>query len=440
MGLFNIFKSKKSKQTRPIQLSTFNGFDYNFNLENSLPKIKITPYSKKISIALFLKSIKLSNEEIELVLSSTNNIIIPLVNILENKYFDIAYPLYKNTEISKNILQLKIILQDYEDIDKLLTNMLIESISTYYGIETLNRKDSNSIEYYLSQLNSLNTNTIDGFPILIKKDIASCIAVYHISTNITLNELAVNILKNIESEYNNKNIYVKNIVKYIDTKQLLNLIIYNIKNLYSNKLSISFLLKSENKIDTTNFHNLPFDIANLNQCKHDSDCYYIGKIYYDKCLNDINSLNAYIIKASELINDALTIIDINNINFNYSDNGYTRLKYVPLTRTGKASKYPFELFFSTYRTRKNEYGYYEDLEVVGSLSYYKDGTIGKAEFTTWKPKKGYTIALATKNNKLVVNRIFKHIDMEKKVIYKYEKQTTKSIELSEGRDEDGISY
>lgn len=415
MGLFNIFKSK---QTTPIQLYAFNGFDYNFNLENSLPKIKIPAYSKKISIALFLKSIKLSNEEIELALNNTNNIIISLVNILENKYFDITYPLYKDAKISKNILQLKIILQDYKDIDKLLTNMLVESVSTYYGIEMLERKDSCPIEYYFSQLNSLNSRTND-FPILIKKDIASCIAVYHTSTNITLNELAVNILKNIENEYNNNNMYVKNIFKYIDTECLLNLIIYNIKNLYSNKLSISFLLKSENKIDTTNFHNLPFDIANLKQCKHDSDCYYISKTYYNKCLNDINSLNTYIIKASELINNTLKIIDINNINFNYSDKGYTKLKYVPLTRTGKASKYPFELFFSTYRTRKNEYGYYEDLEAVGSLSYFKDGSIGKAEFTTWNNHIGHTIALAIKNNELVINRITKISIEDREVLYKY---------------------
>ncbi len=65
---------------------------------------------------------------------------------------------------------------------------------------------------------------------------------------------------------------------------------------------------------------------------------------------------------------------------------YTHILCNPYTKTGKISKFPFSLYFST----KIEYG--RD-ETHGQLFYGQSGLVGKAFICIWRGKIGETISM-----------------------------------------------
>lgn len=93
---------------------------------------------------------------------------------------------------------------------------------------------------------------------------------------------------------------------------------------------------------------------------------------------------------------------------------YTYFEYVPLTASGKQSKYPFELFIAT----RKHYEVMPDFECFGSVGYLKDNRIGSVTLNFWYRSKGYHISLGLIEDKLSVKRVEQSLDGVKTTIYK----------------------
>lgn len=101
---------------------------------------------------------------------------------------------------------------------------------------------------------------------------------------------------------------------------------------------------------------------------------------------ELKRLDEYIVKARDYI-PILTKeyhIDIKKVMLSqYSESyGYTRLMCTPYTFTGKISKYPLSLFF-TSRLDVHTYS------VHGEMVYNKSGALGKATVNIWKLSTGW---------------------------------------------------
>lgn len=78
---------------------------------------------------------------------------------------------------------------------------------------------------------------------------------------------------------------------------------------------------------------------------------------------------------------------------------YSKIMCTPYTFTGKVSKYPASLYFTT------------DLHVAdadtthGELFYDRSGRIAKAKICFWRDREGYFVHLRTINGELTVSRI-----------------------------------
>ncbi len=415
MGLFKAIFRKKDKTINTQPSKTL--FNYDFELDNYIPNIKTKTFSQDLSLAIFIKSFGFSTLELNSILSSSNPI-----NDFEKTYKKKKQNYsFKTKEIDFNYLsarlKLDIILRQYDEIPKLLSLMFIDSIYFLSGVSSLSHNEKN--EYFLNIYNNLvnNPNDTKQYPFVFDKQNISCIAIYQLNSGITTDELTKKILRHIEDTYT-KYESTQMIFKYLSSDLFQKIIMHKMTEMYTDKkLSISWLLLDKNKIDTSNFSDHIFDIRKMKHTK-DGKYYLIPKEYQNKCTNDIISLNKFIDEASKILNKNLTLISENKISFKGSTYGHGCLmSFTPLTKTGKASKYPYCLTFDTYKN--------DDLDVIGYIYYLKDGAIGKVELTTWNKHIGHTINLATKNGKLVINRIYGLSDSGRTTLFKYEDLTYK---------------
>jgi hypothetical protein len=73
----------------------------------------------------------------------------------------------------------------------------------------------------------------------------------------------------------------------------------------------------------------------------------------------------------------------------------------PYTKTGRLAKYPLTIYYRT-----NHWNDFSDSEKYwGSISYLKNGTIGKAELINWINGKMYSIKLGIVKNELDVKLV-----------------------------------
>lgn len=111
----------------------------------------------------------------------------------------------------------------------------------------------------------------------------------------------------------------------------------------------------------------------------------------------LNSLRMQL-KIREALNIPISEIVFNS---NFFQKLYTYFEYVPLTESGKQSKYPFKLFIAT----REHYNTLPNFECFGSISYLKDNRIGNATLNFWYQNKGYHISLGMIEDKLSVKKV-----------------------------------
>lgn len=90
-------------------------------------------------------------------------------------------------------------------------------------------------------------------------------------------------------------------------------------------------------------------------------------------------------------------IDTNKLVFASKYYGYTRIICTPKTYTGRASKYPYKLFFATDLSKSNN--------TCGELLYGKDGKVEKASINIWKDDNPVLLAYETINGHLTLSSI-----------------------------------
>ena len=78
--------------------------------------------------------------------------------------------------------------------------------------------------------------------------------------------------------------------------------------------------------------------------------------------------------------------------------GYTRFICWPITITGKVSKYPLTLFFTTALAAGSN-------STHGELIYGQDGTIKKAKIYFWRNGKGFFLYYQPSENGIVLSKI-----------------------------------
>ena len=89
--------------------------------------------------------------------------------------------------------------------------------------------------------------------------------------------------------------------------------------------------------------------------------------------------------SRKLVNPQIQVDKIHFVEYN-KDYGYTRIFCNPYTKTGKTSKFPFSLFFSTRLDDLKE-------ETHGELFYGKSGHVEKALVCIWNGKVGEIMSL-----------------------------------------------
>lgn len=384
-------------------------FNYDFSLENYTPDIKLKNYSIDVSLLFYLNSLKLSNKEIKELMESQNIIEKRKEMLSDNdNIFEI------NSKCIYDSLVFKTILNDFNDFYHLLALLLIEETFFYSGIEDLMKLPHN--EYYIKQYKEFlsDRHKKNHYIHFFDKKIYTCIAVFQKRYDVTLTDLVKNIMKEIENCYNDYET-AKIIFKYIPNKYLQNSIIKSFTDFYkTHNITLAGFFIDDSKMDFSNLNNKLFDIDSLK--KAGKNRYYISQNYWEKCTADIESLNRFIDVASNIIHKQLTNIIVSDIHYSESNDYHdiTTLEFTPFTKTGKAYKYPYTLYFSTL-------SYMSD-GVVGRLYYLNDGNIGKAELTTWKNFSAYTINVAIKKGELIVTKITNLRGDNKVVIYNYNKK------------------
>lgn len=124
----------------------------------------------------------------------------------------------------------------------------------------------------------------------------------------------------------------------------------------------------------------------------------------------LNSIRKQL-KIREALNIPISEIVFNS---NFSQKLYTYFEYVPLTASGKQSKYPFELYITT----REHYEAMPEFECFGSIGYLKDNRIGSATLNFWYKSKGYHISLGMIDDKLSVKKVEQSLKGAKTTIYK----------------------
>lgn len=102
-------------------------------------------------------------------------------------------------------------------------------------------------------------------------------------------------------------------------------------------------------------------------------------------------------------------------NSDFSQELYSYLEYEPLTKTGKQSKYPFQLHFATQGLHDMSL----DFSCFGSISYLKDNRMGKGAVHLWYQHRGYHIYLTMINDKLSVQKVDRNTEKDPNTITIY---------------------
>lgn len=161
------------------------------------------------------------------------------------------------------------------------------------------------------------------------------------------------------------------------------------------------------------FPNIKYNLEPIIKLSLNNDAIYlISRQNRGIAEKDLNSLNQYIVKASEFARIPYTLIknisyDIPKNFFKYGEwYNYAYFSLSPHTKTGKLSKYPLVLHFSTQKNRKKLKKY-----VFGSLFYLGNGEIGKAHIISKKNSNTLTIDCGIKASAFQILRI-KHYNEE----------------------------
>lgn len=94
------------------------------------------------------------------------------------------------------------------------------------------------------------------------------------------------------------------------------------------------------------------------------------------------------------------------------------LEYSPFTQTFKYSRYPIKLHFSYDKSLYDVHSMCEDC-AWGTIEYFQDGTVGKAELIRWVKQKLYIFKYKTIGTTLVISKITtKNEDSTDRVLYK----------------------
>lgn len=155
-----------------------------------------------------------------------------------------------------------------------------------------------------------------------------------------------------------------------------------------------------------NPHLLPYDISKPLNSRENLIQFY----------SDLQILNDYLEQARQLVNIKYFLhIKKDDITFEGSTkDSSTHWEIEPYTKTKRLAKYPLTIYYRTkYYTAFDVYENY-----FGSISYLKDGSIGKAELVNWIKNNFYYIKLGIIDNQLVIKSIESH-DSSHNRIYLY---------------------
>lgn len=124
--------------------------------------------------------------------------------------------------------------------------------------------------------------------------------------------------------------------------------------------------------------------------------------YMDLFGENINIVKSEIRKMNIIITESIKVypaipqnlrIPENDLVFQSSNYGYTRLKCTPKTFTGKQAKYPYSLYFCTDLSKHGN-------TTHGELTYGQDGTIQKAMVCFWRNGNGFFLNFKMIDGKL----------------------------------------
>lgn len=140
-----------------------------------------------------------------------------------------------------------------------------------------------------------------------------------------------------------------------------------------------------------------FDLAEISHCYE--NLYLLGK-NQDKAVCDILSLNGYWQECRRVVGRFPTVtIRERDLCFKQKMvNGFNQfcfLSFAPLTKTGKAPKYPMTLHFHVSG------------DLFGSACYGHTGAIERAELCAWHKGTCWTVLLAAVDGALSVSAIYK---------------------------------
>lgn len=155
------------------------------------------------------------------------------------------------------------------------------------------------------------------------------------------------------------------------------------------------------------FPNIRYNLAPITKLSFANDAIYlISGQNREIAEKDLKALNPYIIEASKLAHRPYTLIkhiscDIPENFFKYGEwYNYAYFSFSPYTPTGKLSKYPLTLHFSTQKNRETYKNY-----VFGKLFYLGNGEIGKSHITIKKKSYSFTIDCGIKALEFRILRI-----------------------------------
>lgn len=142
------------------------------------------------------------------------------------------------------------------------------------------------------------------------------------------------------------------------------------------------------------------------KCKYDSerDLYYISEDFQHTIIKDLEEINMHIYDAASLINIALPLFDIDNINFDYCVGDHSCLQYHPFTKTGKHAKYPVTVHIIQSHNSCVIY-------------YLKDASIGKLRIVLIYKSDSYILYFVKKDNRLSIKKIEKKANRETELLF-----------------------
>lgn len=164
--------------------------------------------------------------------------------------------------------------------------------------------------------------------------------------------------------------------------------------------------------DTERFaNNFKFDVSH--DCLPGNILYFNDHNSRFEILSDIALMNKYLQLARSIGNIRKNYeVCVDEIVFEGPNASY--IEVCPYTKTGSFSKYPIIVHYFT-----PNYDAFEPIDnYFGEISYFEDGTIGKAKLVNWIGKSMMVVHLKTIGRELVISKIeIPDKDHNLKVIY-----------------------